>query len=222
MSLNLNDMKENMIKGQFKPMGISDDRVIEAFLSVPRERFISGDINDSPYFDGHIRMKRKRWLLSSLSIARLISLVKISPEDIILEIGSTSGYSTAILANLASLVIAVEQDPKLVKSIEKNLANTASDNTVIINSDHSLGYSKSAPYDKIFIFGSVPKIKDNITDQLSDNGSLVTVLIDENKEDTFGKAVVLKKNKGIINLFEYFEVFLPLMPGFNLEEKFQF
>ena len=117
MSLNLNDMKENMIKGQFKPMGISDDRIIEAFLSVPRERFVAGAINDSPYFVGHIRLERKRWLLSSLSIARLISLVKISPEDIILEIGSTSGYSTAILANLASLVIAVEQDPKLVKSI---------------------------------------------------------------------------------------------------------
>ena len=73
MGTDLDIMKKNMIDGQFKPMGISNDRLIDAFLSVPREVFLSEENKLNSYSDGHTEIKEDRWLLSSLSIARLIN-----------------------------------------------------------------------------------------------------------------------------------------------------
>jgi protein-L-isoaspartate(D-aspartate) O-methyltransferase len=222
MDNSLDTMRQNMIKGQFEPIGISDSKLIEAFLSVPRELFFPKEDKSISYFDGHIEIKKNRWLLSSQSIARLINLVKISPDDIILEIGSSTGYASAILAHLASLVITIEQDAELIKHIEENLSKISYDNTVIVREDHTLGYEKSAPYDKIFIFGSVSKVSDNILSQLAENGSLITVLNNDNLSSTFGKAVVIKKNKDIMNISDYYEIALPLVPGFKAKEEFKF
>ena len=131
MSTVLDIMKKNMIDGQFKPMGISNDRLIDAFLAVPREIFLSEENKLNSYSDGHTKIKEGRWLLSPLSIASLSNTVDISPDDIILEIGSTTGYATAILAHLAALVIGVEYDNELAKMTEKNLSQISYDLSLI-------------------------------------------------------------------------------------------
>ena len=220
MVVELDIMKRNMIDCQFRPAGISNVRLIEAFLSVPRDLFVPGDNKLISYFDGHIEIKKGRWLLSSLSIAKLINTVDVSRDDIILEIGTATGYATAVLAHLTSLVIVVEQDLELLKMTEKNLSHISCDNTLIVKKNHISGYEKSAPYDKIFIFGSVSSVHDNLLSQLSDNGSLITV-VNDNK-GTFGKAVVYKKNKNIINVSDMYEVSLPEMVGFEKKEGFNF
>ena len=222
MTTDLDIMKKNMIDGQFKPMGISNGRLIDAFLTVPREIFLSEENKLNSYSDGHTEIKEGRWLLSSLAIARLINTVNISPDDIVLEIGSTTGYATAILAHLAALVIGVEYDNELAKITEKNLGQISYDNTVIINKDHPLGYEKSAPYDKIFIFGAIPKILDNLLVQLSEYGSLVSVVKDSNSNNILGKAVVIQKNKEAFSISEIYEETLPMMVGFEEQEIFKF
>jgi len=218
----LDVMKKNMINGQFKPMGISNDRLIDAFLSVPREIFLSEENELNSYCDGHTEIKEGRWVLSSLSIARLINTVNISQDDIILEIGSTTGYATAILAHLSSLVIGVECDNELAKITEKNLSQISCDNTVIVKKDHSLGYKKSAPYDKIFIFGTIPKILEDLVVQLSEYGSLVSVVKDSNSANIISKAVVIQKNKETFSVSELYEETLPGMVGFEDQEIFEF
>ena len=222
MTTDLDIMKKNMIDGQLKPMGISNDRLIDAFLTVPREIFLPEENELNSYSDGHTEIKEGRWLLSSLSIARLINTVNISPDDIILEIGSTTGYATAILAHLAALVIGVEYDNELAKITEKNLSQISYDNTVIIKKDHSLGYEKSAPYDKIFIFGTIPKVLDDLLVQLSEYGSLVSVVKDPNNTNILGKAVVIQKNKEAFSISEIYEETLPMMIGFEEQEIFKF
>tara|TARA_B100000676_G_scaffold312933_2_gene389999 strand:- start:1817 stop:2464 length:648 start_codon:yes stop_codon:yes gene_type:complete len=215
-------MNKNMIDGQLKPMGINDEIILQAFKDVPRELFIDEEKSSLSYHEGNILIKDNRWLLSSMVIARLINCVSISNEDIILEIGSCSGYTTAILEKLCSLVVGVEYDKKLRDIANNALAKIGANSAIIVDGNHKEGNIKSAPYDKIFIFGSVPSIPDTLFNQLSDKGALITVIKDQSNPKSCGKAVVFKKNKDIISSSKVFDVEIPFMDGFDIEEGFSF
>ena len=222
MTISLELMNKNMIDGQLKPMGINDPIILEAFKNVPRELFIDNDKSSFSYYEGNILIKDNRWLLSTVIIARLINCVNISNDDIILEIGSCTGYTTAILEKLCSLVVGVEEDPELRALANKALAKIESNSSIIVDGQHILGNTKSAPYDKIFIFGSVEKVPNLLFDQLSDKGSLITVIKDKNNSKSCGNAVVFKKNKDIISSSNIFDVEVPFMEGFSKKEGFNF
>jgi protein-L-isoaspartate(D-aspartate) O-methyltransferase len=215
-------MNKNMIDGQLKPMGINDPIILEAFKNIPRELFLDKDKSSISYHEGNILIKDNRWLLSSILIARLINCVDISNEDIILEIGSCSGYATAILEKLCSLVVGVEADTKLRDIANKSLTKIEANSSIIVEGQHTLGNLKSAPYDKIFILGAVQSVPNALFSQLTNNGSLVTVIKDQNNLKSCGKAVVFKKNKDIISSSIIFDVEVPFMEGFINKEGFDF
>ena len=222
MSVSLKTMNKNMIDGQLKPMGINNPIILEAFENVPREIFIDKEKSSLSYHEGNILVKNNRWLLSTMVIARLINCVNISSEDIILEIGACSGYTTAILEKLCSLVVGVEVDGELRDIANKALTKIEANSAIIVDGDHKDGNLKSAPYDKIFIFGAVPLVPDTLFKQLSENGSLITVVKNDNNIKSCGKAVVFKKNKDIISSSNIFDVEVPFMEGFSIKEGFNF
>lgn len=222
MAVSLELMNKNMIDGQLKPMGINDPIILEAFKNIPRELFLDKDKSSISYHEGNILIKDNRWLLSSILIARLINCVDISNEDIILEIGSCSGYATAILEKLCSLVVGVEADTKLRDIANKSLTKIEANSSIIVEGQHTLGNLKSAPYDKIFILGAVQSVPNALFSQLTNNGSLVTVIKDQNNLKSCGKAVVFKKNKDIISSSIIFDVEVPFMEGFISKEGFDF
>ena len=222
MTVSLKTMNKNMIDGQLKPMGINNPIILEAFENVPREIFIDKDKSSLSYHEGNILVKNNRWLLSTMVIARLINCVNISNEDIILEIGACSGYTTAILEKLCSLVVGVEVDSELRDIANKALTKIEANSAIIVDGDHKDGNLKSAPYDKIFIFGAVPLVPDTLFKQLSENGSLITVVKNDNNIKSCGKAVVFKKNKDIISSSNVFDVEVPFMEGFSIKEGFNF
>ena len=222
MTVSLKTMNKNMIDGQLKPMGINNPIILEAFKNVPREVFIDKEKSSLSYHEGNILVKTNRWLLSTMVIARLINCVNISNEDIILEIGSCSGYTTAILEKLCSLVVGVEADVELREIANKALTKIEANSAIIVDGDHKEGNLKSAPYDKIFIFGAVPLVPDALFNQLSENGSLITVLKNYKNIKSCGKAVVFKKNKDIISSSNVFDVEVPFMEGFGKKEEFNF
>ena len=222
MSVSLEIMNQNMIDGQLKPMGVNEENILDAFKSVPRELFIDKEKSSLSYHEGNILIKDNRWLLSSMEIARLINCVSISNEDIILEIGSCTGYTTAILEKLCSLVVGVEPDKILRDIANKALAKIEANSAIIVGGKCKEGNIKSSPYDKIFIFGSVQEVPKTLFNQLSDNGSLITVIKNQNNHNSCGKAVVFKKNKDIISSSNVFDVEIPFMEGFSVEEEFNF
>ena len=183
-----------MIDGQLKPMGVNNPIILEAFENVPREIFIDKEKSSLSYHEGNILVKNNRWLLSTMVIARLINCVNISNEDIILERDMANNALTNIEANSA----------------------------IIVDGDHKEGNLKSAPYDKIFIFGAVQSVPDTLFKQLSENGSLITVVKNHNNIKSCGKAVVFKKNKDIISSSNIFDVEVPFMEGFSKKEGFNF
>ena len=222
MTVSLKTMNKNMIDGQLKPMGINNPIILEAFENVPREIFIDKNKSSLSYHEGNILIKNNRWLLSTMVIARLINCVNISNEDIILEIGACSGYTTAILEKLCSLVVGVEADSELRDIANKALTKIEANSAIIVDGDHKEGNLKSAPYDKIFIFGAVQSVPDTLFNQLSENGSLITVVKNYNNIKSCGKAVVFKKNKDIISSSNIFDVEVPFMEGFSKKEGFNF
>ena len=222
MTVSLKTMNKNMIDGQLKPMGINNPIILEAFENVPREIFIDKEKSSLSYHEGNILVKNNRWLLSTMVIARLINCVNISNEDIILEIGACSGYTTAILEKLCSLVVGVESDGELRDIANKALTKIEANSAIIVDGDHKEGNLKSAPYDKIFIFGAVQSVPDTLFKQLSENGSLITVVKNDNNIKSCGKAVVFKKNKDIISSSNIFDVEVPFMEGFSIKEGFNF
>ena len=222
MTVSLKTMNKNMIDGQLKPMGVNNPIILEAFENVPREIFIDKEKSSLSYHEGNILVKNNRWLLSTMVIARLINCVNISNEDIILEIGACSGYTTAILEKLCSLVVGVEADSELRDIANKALTKIEANSAIIVDGDHKEGNLKSAPYDKIFIFGAVQSVPDTLFNQLSENGSLITVVKNYNNIKSCGKAVVFKKNKDIISSSNIFDVEVPFMEGFSKKEGFNF
>ena len=222
MTVSLELMNKNMIGCKLKSFGIYDFIILEVFKSISCELFVDKDKSSFSYYEGNILIKDNRWLLSSMLIARLINCVSISSDDVILEIGSCTGYTTAILEKLCSLVVGVEEDPELRVLANKTLAKIESNSSIIVGGQHILGNIKSAPYDKIFIFGSVEKVPNSLFDQLSDNGSLITVIKNKNNHKSCGNAVVFKKNKDIISSSKVFDVEVPFMEGFNIKEDFNF
>jgi len=222
LSISTDLMNKNMIDRQLKPMGINNSSILEAFKCVPRELFLDDDKHAISYHEGNIEIKENRWLLSSITIARLINCIPINTEDVILEIGSCTGYATAILEKLCSLVVGIEFDKELRDNANNLLAKIGADSAIIVEGVHTLGNIKSAPYDKIFIFGSLPSIPEHLYNQLSDNGSIVCVIKDQNNFHSYGKAVVFKKNKDIINSSIIFDVNIPTMLGFDQKNIFEF
>ena len=222
MTISIELMNKNMIDRQLKPIGVNNELILEAFKSIPRELFVDKEREIIAYHEGNIEIKEQRWLLSASLIARLINSIPISKEDVILEIGSGSGYATAILEKLSSLVVGVEKDDELRNNANVLLSKIGADSAVIIEGEHMLGNTKSAPYDKIFIFGSVQSIPDELFDQLTDNGSIICGIKDHNNFKSYGKAVVFKKNKDIINSSTLFNVNMPAMIGFNYKNIFEF
>ena len=175
-----------MIDRQLKPVGVNDKLILDAFKSIPRELFVDKDKKSIAYHEGDMEIKEGRWLLSAGLIGRLISSVSISKEDVILEIGSCTGYATAILEKLSSLVVGIEKDYNLRNNANTILTKIGADSALIVDGDHMLGNIKSAPYDKIFIFGSVKSIPDELFNQLADHGKIVCGIKGQNNGKSYG------------------------------------
>ena len=222
MSVSIEVMNKNMIDRQLKPVGVNDKLILDAFKSIPRELFVDKDKKSIAYHEGDMEIKEGRWLLSAGLIGRLISSVSISKEDVILEIGSCTGYATAILEKLSSLVVGIEKDYNLRNDANTILAKIGADSALIVEGDHMLGNIKSAPYDKIFIFGSVKSIPDELFNQLADHGKIVCGIKGQNNGKSYGKEVVIKKNKGIVSSSTIFNANIPAMFGFDNEGVFEF
>ena len=222
MSVSIEVMNKNMIDRQLKPMGVNNKLILDAFKSIPRELFVDKDKESIAYHEGNMEIKEGRWLLSAGLIGRLINSVTISKEDVILEVGSCTGYATAILEKLSSLVVGIEKDYNLRNDANDILTKIGADSALIVEGDHKLGNIKSAPYDKIFIFGSVKSIPHELFNQLADHGKIICGIKDKNNNKSYGKAVVFKKNRGIVNSSTIFNENIPDMFGFDNEDIFEF
>jgi protein-L-isoaspartate(D-aspartate) O-methyltransferase len=162
-----------MVESQLRQRGIHDERLLAAMSKVPRHEFVSPQNWNEAYADHPIPIAEKQTTSQPYMIAAMVQAAQIKPEDRVLEIGAGSGYQTALLAELASQVFAVERYASLADSAQKTLERLGYRNARIVTGDGSLGLPEAAPYDAIIVSAAAPRIPQALVGQLAVGGRLL-------------------------------------------------
>jgi protein-L-isoaspartate(D-aspartate) O-methyltransferase len=217
----------NMINGQLRPNGVCEEKLIHAFESVPMEAFVPPAIQPLVYSDGDLPLNKvpdnKRWLLSPLTLGKLLQLANIEPTDRVLIIGCGTGYSIAVVAQIAAHVIGIECDENLAYSARIYAAEQEIFNIQVVTGSLNVGYPKEAPYDVILIEGAVESIPMVLMQQLSaSNGRLVTILKGKTatEQEEFGRGVLLTRVDDRVTQVEKFDANCAYLPDFELPPTF--
>ncbi len=209
----------NMVESQIRPNKVTDPRIIEAMLDLPRERFLPKALRGVGYVDTDIPLGQGRVVLEPMVQARLIQAAEIKPSDVVLEIGTGAGYGAAVLGRMASTVVALESDPALARSAQTVLGALGLDNVVIVEGPLRDGHPAQAPYDVIVFAGAVGAVPDPILAQLGQGGRLVAVVAPPGRQ---GKAMLFTRIAESCPARELFDANSPVLPGFEVEPGFVF
>jgi len=212
-------VRMNMVESQLRTNKVTDQRVLEGFETVPRERFVPERLKSLAYIDEDLRISGNRYMMEPMVLARLMDWADLQPSDVVLVVGAGSGYSLAILARIVATAVGLESDAELAKQGESRLQELGVDNAVMIQGEMSKGYAKQGPYDVILINGAVGEVPKTLTDQLTDGGRLVTVV----RSDTGpGRAMLMERWGDAVGRRTLFDANTPILPGFERQVGFVF
>jgi protein-L-isoaspartate(D-aspartate) O-methyltransferase len=209
----------NMVESQLRTNKVTDEAILDAFLDVPRERFVPERLAGIAYNDEDIPLGGGRFLLEPMVLARLLQLAGIGAADGVLEIGAATGYATAILSRLAARVVAVEGDQRLVAIARTRMQEMQIGNVTLLEGRLEEGYPAGAPFEVIVIGGAVAPIPDAIARQLAEGGRLVTVL---RPHAGLGQGALLTRAAGRLSQRAVFDAGTALLPGFAPAPGFVF
>ncbi len=210
--------RKNMVASQIRTNRVTDPLVISAMEELPREAFVPDDLQGIAYVDEAVSLGQGRFLMEPMVLARLLQEAEVASGDMVLDIGCGTGYGAAVLARLASTVVALESDPGLAVKATETLAELGIDTVAVVEGPLNDGYPKQAPYDVIVFGGSVHEIPEGITEQLAEDGRLVAV-VGANK---MGRGTIITRHKGLLSRREIFDAGTPSLPGFTPAPTFAF
>jgi protein-L-isoaspartate(D-aspartate) O-methyltransferase len=174
--------RNSMVEQQLERRGIDDPRVLEAMRSVPRHEFVTIDDWPDAYADHPIAIAEQQTTSQPYMIAAMLQAAAIRTADRVLEIGAGSGYQTALLAELASQVFAMERYPALVEAARRTLDRLGYHNVALVAGDGSLGLPPAAPYDAIIVSAAAPRVPPSLIEQLAPGGRMVIPVGDSNQQ----------------------------------------
>ena len=212
--------RQNMVDCQIHPSNVVDPAILNAFETVPREKFVPEAHKGTAYHDENLIFKDGRFMMAPTTHARMLQSLNLSKNDIALDIGCGNGYSSAILSSLVTTVIALE-------SVQKNLddAQIIWDEMEYLNiagfkGTLNKGCANHAPYDVIIINGSCSELPTDIAMQLNDKGRLIYIQKDSNS--AMGQVTLVKKTNDTLSSFSIFDASTPYLSGFEPREEFKF
>jgi len=167
------EQTEKMIAKQLISRGIKDDKVLNAFRKVPRHIFVRPEDDEYAYVDGPLPIGYGQTISQPFIVALMTEALEIQKTDRIMEIGTGSGYQTAILAQLAHQVYSVEKVPELAEAAELKLKSLGYDNVFIKVGDGTKGWKQNFPYDAIMVTAASPQIPPSLWEQLASKGRMV-------------------------------------------------
>jgi protein-L-isoaspartate(D-aspartate) O-methyltransferase len=165
--------RERMVERQLRRRDIHDERVLEAMARVPREMFVPEESRDRAYDDCALAIGHEQTISQPWVVASMCQALELSGTEEVLEIGTGSGYSAAVLARLARHVRSVERIPELAESARAVLHELGVDNAEVIQADGSRGLPDDAPYDAIAVHAATPEAPHSLLAQLASRGRLV-------------------------------------------------
>jgi len=165
--------RRNMVESQLRDRGIHDSRVLQAMLQVPRHEFVPAGSRAQAYEDRPLLIGEEQTISQPFIIAVSLQALALSGSESVLEIGTGSGYQTALLSLLAKDVFSVERHASLAHSAEAALPQLGFGNVRVLLGDGSQGWNEYAPYDAILVSAAAPSVPRSLIQQLADGGRLV-------------------------------------------------
>ena len=218
------EARRTMVDRQIRTVDVTDADILDAIGGVPRELFVPPELRSLAYTDADLPIiqakpgEGRRFLVEPAILARLIQLAEVGRDDIVLDIGCATGYSSAVLSLLSNSVVALETDPDLAGSATETLLDLDIGNVAVVTGALPAGYPSEGPYDVILLAGSVEDLPDALFDQLKEGGRLVTIV----GIGPVGMANLFQKTAGEISHREAFNAPAPPLPGFSMAKSFQF
>ena len=207
----MKDQRELMINNHLKARGISDKRVLEIMGKLERERFIPSKYLIDSYGDHPVPIGHNQTISQPYIVALMTELCEFKGNEKVLEIGSGSGYQSAILSKLASQVFSIERIKPLAESAEKILKELGCGNVKVIHNDGFKGLAEESPFDVILLTAAPEEIPHTLIDQLSEGGRLIAPV-----GDAIQQLIRLKKKSGEITSETITYVsFVPMVAGYN-------
>lgn len=166
-------LRTQMVEAQLNARGLTDPRLIAAFLKVPRHLFVPQEFRHEAYEDHPLPIGAGQTISQPYIVALMTHSLHLQGHERVLEIGTGSGYQTAILAELAREVFSVERIPDILLDARRRLSELGYQNVKLRSANGSLGWPEHAPYDAILVSAAAPEIPHPLCDQLADPGCLV-------------------------------------------------
>ncbi|NLE49957.1 MAG: protein-L-isoaspartate(D-aspartate) O-methyltransferase, partial [Chloroflexi bacterium] len=173
------ELRERMVREQLRGRDITDARVLEAMRRVPRHRFVPPELQAAAYRDTPLPIGSNQTISQPYIVAYMTQLLQLQPGDVVLEIGTGSGYQTAVLCELAEFVYSLERYPKLAELASNVLDALGYENVELHIGDGSQGLPDMAPFDAILVTAAAPVIPGPLRAQLADGGRMVLPIGDD-------------------------------------------
>ncbi len=211
--------RSNMVESQIRTNKVTDPHLLDAFETIPRERFVPEPLRGIAYVDEDVALGGERFVMEPMVLAKLLQAAGPGPGDVALDLGCGSGYATAILSRLVATVVALEVDAALAAAANQTLGELEIDNVVVVEGQLTEGYPKQAPYNVILLNGAVSEVPLAIADQLAEGGRLVTVV---SVGAGLGRATLMRRDSGVISSRILCDAAVPMLPGFEAAPGFVF
>jgi protein-L-isoaspartate(D-aspartate) O-methyltransferase len=216
--------RQKMVDGQVRPSDVTDLRIIDAMLAVPREAFVPESQRALAYLDLDLDLDvseagaAKRFLIKPVVLAKMLQAAEISQTDSVLVVGCASGYTAAVVAKLADRVTATEGDRALAAKAGDVLARLGFGNVAVRTAAAGEGDEANAPYDVIVLAGATEIVPDRLYRQLKDGGRLVGVFAMSRPQ----RAMIVTHSHADFGDRALFDAAVPVLPGLERPPAFVF
>lgn len=218
MSIDFAELRARMVDSQLRTTDVTEPAILDAMGALPRELFVDEKRRSLAYLDEDLQIAPGRYLMEPSPLAKLLQLAGILSTDRVLDVGTGTGYSAAVLSRLAASVVALESDQSLAASAREALSRTGAANVEVVVGPLASGHAAGAPYDVIVLQGAVDTLPDSLTAQLGNGGRLVAV---EGRGNA-GIAKVYLNSGGVITGRRAFNAALKPLSGFERTPAFEF
>jgi protein-L-isoaspartate(D-aspartate) O-methyltransferase len=199
-----------MVDSQLRARGMSDPRVLDAMLRVPRHAFVPEPYRAQAYEDHPLPIGDDQTISQPYIVALMLESLQLTPHDKVLEVGTGSGYVTALLAELAAEVFSIERHASLAESARTLLVGMGYANACVVTGDGALGLAACAPFDAILVSAAALRVPPALPSQLRDGGRMIIPI---GSTDSQQLQFIRMVNGQPLNSLRELVRFVPLIPN---------
>lgn len=205
-----------MVDTQVRPSDVTKFPIIDAMLKVQREDFVPVAQRETAYMGENLELGEGRVLLEPRTLAKILDALDVTPDELVLDVGSALGYSAAIIAHMAQAVVALDDNETMVAEAQDVLMAAGIDNVITHIGALNTGAAEHGPYDVIVVEGGVTHVPDDLLSQLKDGGRIAALFMD----GPLGEVRIGYKVDGTMSWRRAFNAGAPVLPGFENQDAF--